>query len=283
MRHMLFVATWIALCSAHAPPGTNAQELENSIGLKMIEIPAGSFMMGGVGYPAREVAVANPFYIGIFEVTNAQWRLVMGDCPSHWKDDDRPVENVTWEDAVRFCVCLSGLREERRAGRVYRLPTDVEWEYACRAGSKTLYSFGDDDLDLTLYAWFGNNSGARPIDAEAVHANSYDGFRFESDKYFARLSVINCSTHSVGTKRPNAWGLYDTHGNVQEWCNGVATFDRKDKAEIMYHTRGGSWASPCVMCRSGLRGFAPSTDRRNTCGFRIAMNVLWVGESQPED
>jgi len=125
--------------------------------------------------PVHEVEITRPFYLGETEVTQAQWKKVMGSNPSHRKGDDLPVENVSWNDAVEFC---------RKAG--YRLPTEAEWEYACRTGSTTRFSFGDADGRLDEYAWYGGNSGGR--------------------------------THPVGQKKPNAWGFRDMHGNVWEWC-----------------------------------------------------------------
>ena len=127
------------------------------------------------------------FSIGVHEVTQSEYESVMGVNPSWFKGANNPVESVSWVDAVAFCVKLSSLPAEVAAGRVYRLPTEAEWEYACRAGTTTAYSFGDDEKDLEKYAWFGVNSGNL--------------------------------THEVGKKLPNGWGLYDMHGNLWEWCS----------------------------------------------------------------
>jgi formylglycine-generating enzyme required for sulfatase activity len=205
--------------------------------------------------------------LGAFEVTQAQYRQVMGTNPSHFQGDvvaerhpktnrvvkevdtsSYPVEEVSWEDAVEFCRKLSQLPEEKKAGRVYRLPTEAEWEYACRAGSKTAYSFGASSQSLGDYAWFDGNSGSQ--------------------------------THPVGEKKPNAWGLYDMHGNVWEWCSdwygdypkgavSDPTGPREGSARVF---RGGGWDFEAALCRSAFRsGFSPS-DRFSYYGFRVALS-----------
>jgi formylglycine-generating enzyme required for sulfatase activity len=149
-------------------------ESADSIGMEFKLIPAGAFMMGEPG-AEHEVTLTQPFKMGVHEVTQAQYEQVMGVNPSHSKGAGNPVEYVSWDDAVEFCRRLSELPAEKAAGKVYRLPTEAEWEYACRAGTTTKYSFGDDDSELRDYAWYWDNSGARD--------------------------------HPVGGKKPNAWGL----------------------------------------------------------------------------
>ncbi len=179
------------------------KEITNSIGLKLVLIPKGTFMMGSpeseerrVGNETQhEVTISKDYYLGVTEVTQGQYEKVMGTNPSYFqkqivrKSDTSmyPVEQVSWGDAVEFCKKLSDLPEEKRAGRVYRLPTEAEWEYACRAGGKTAYSFGASSNLLGDYAWFTENSSKQ--------------------------------TNPVGQKKPNAWGLCDIHGSVWEWCS----------------------------------------------------------------
>ena len=204
--------SWIAPSAARNPDieselaarNPHIQSETNSIGMKLVLIPAGEFLMGspeGEGYlvehPQHRVRITKAFYLGTCEVTQEQYERVMGSNPSCFckngsgKDQvsgqdtgSFPVEMVSWEDAVEFCRRLSELPGEKSAGRVYRLPTEAEWEYACRAGSSGRYGFGDQERGLGEHGWFSDNSHGK--------------------------------THPVGQKKPNAWGLYDVHGNVWE-------------------------------------------------------------------
>jgi formylglycine-generating enzyme required for sulfatase activity len=203
----------------------------------------------GVGNRPHQVTLTKPFYMGVCEVTNAQWRRVMGSIPSEWKDDDRPVEQVSWEDAVEFCRKLSAMREERNAGRMYRLPTEAEWEYACRAGTTTRYSFGDDKSQLGDYGWFDENSGWH--------------------------------THPVAQKKPNAWGLYDMHGNVFEWCSDwsganyvdiAATDPQGPPLASARVFRGGSWRRTAGNCQSAYRNGTGPSFPHDDLGFRLALS-----------
>lgn len=237
-------------CAAQVP----TEKLKNSIGVDFVKIPAGTFTMGDAAgesndYPHR-VTLTNPFYMGVHEVTNAQWKHVMGSVSvrSEWKDDDHPVERVSWEDAVEFCRKLSALPEERKAGRVYRLPTEAEWEYACRAGTTTKYSFGDDEELLGDYGWFKDNWGIK--------------------------------THPVGQKKPNAWGLYDMHGNAWEWCSDC--YGDYSDAEVINPQgpssgssrvyRGGCIHVSAGYCWSAVRLWNRPSSRFIGMGFRLALS-----------
>ncbi len=161
----------------------------NRLGIVLVPVPAGQFWLGSpaleTGHQEDEtrhlVQITKPFYFSAHEVTQKQYESVMGYNPTHSKDADKPVENVSWNEAVDFCDKLS-----EQEGHQYRLPTEAEWEYACRAGTTTAYSFGEDASRLDRYAWYSGNS--------------------------------DYTTHTGGEKLPNHWGLYDMHGNVWEWC-----------------------------------------------------------------
>ncbi|MEC8555072.1 MAG: formylglycine-generating enzyme family protein [Planctomycetota bacterium] len=227
-------------------------EVKNSIEMNLRVIPPGTFTMGPDNSdrgarekPAHQVTLSQPFMLGVYEVTQEQYERVMGVNPSEFKGPQNPVEKVSWEDAVEFCQKLSALPEERSAGRVYRLPTEAEWEYACRAGTTTDYSFGDDAVSLDKYAWYGKNSGRE--------------------------------THPVGQKQPNAWGLYDMHGNVFEWCadgygdypSDAVTDPTGAKSGSSRVLRGGSWGRAAEVCRSAYRYRLHPSYRFNFYGFRV--------------
>jgi formylglycine-generating enzyme required for sulfatase activity len=169
--------------------------LGNGVSLDLIRVPKGSFIMGSTTgdkdsgeRPSHRVNITRSFYLGKFEVTLAQWQAVMGKHPNYAGDNpsDIPVGFVTWEGANEFCKKLSQHPKERSAKHSYRLPTEAEWEYACRAGSTGKWCFGDDERRLRDYAWYAGNSDA--------------------------------GVHRVGQRKPNAWGFYDMHGNAWEWC-----------------------------------------------------------------
>ena len=236
-------------------------EITNSIGMKFVVIPAGTFSMGSANgdydeRPVHQVTISKPFYLSAYEVTNADGIAVKRFVSSKWKGDTLPIESVTWEEAEAFCSSLSALPAERAAGRVYRLPTEAEWEYACRAGTTTAYSFGDDESLLGDFAWFGANAGG--------------------------------STHPVGQKKPNGWGLYDMQGNVWEWCSdrygdyaAAAATDPQGPAQGSYRVlRGGSWDSSARRCRSADRGRSYPSNRIFDHGFRLALSPSGAGSPE---
>lgn len=181
----------------------------------------------GVILEMVSIPAHRPLWVGKYPVTQAQWKAVTGTNPSRFKGDNLPVESVSWDDAKEFCKKLSAM-----TGQEYRLPTEDEWEYACRAGSTGEYCFGEDASLLKDYAWYSANSGDE--------------------------------THPVGQKKPNAWGLYDMHGNVWEWCDGEST--RKG-------LRGGSWFSNGVNCRSAVRYYVRPVTRNGYRGFRVVIGA----------
>ena len=239
---------------------SDTPRMTSSIGVDFVKIPAGAFMMGDAAGESDEklhrVTLTRPFYMGVHEVTNAEWKQVMGSVPSYWKEDARPVVMVSWGDAVEFCQKLSALPEERKVGRVYRLPTEAEWEYACRAGTTTKYSFGDDESLLGDYGWSLKNSSEQ--------------------------------THPVGQKKPNAWGLYDMHGNVEEWCSdwlgdypdGEVTNPQGPSLGSSRISRGCCWSNSATVCRSAYRGRSHPAGRSSRQGFRLAVSPS--GAESPE-
>jgi len=216
--------------------------------MKLVLIPADRFMMGDEEKDQHEVTISKPFYMGVTEVIQAQYEAVMGTNPSIFKGATNPVEMVSWNDAAEFCKKLS-----EKTRQAVRLPAEAEWEYACRAGTATAFSFGDADSALGDYAWNGPNSGR--------------------------------TTHPVAQKKPNAWGLYDMHGNVWEWCADwygdypkVAVTDPQGSASGTERVlRGGAWYNAPVDCRSAYRGYDTPDDRDDRYGFRVVVSVSAPG------
>ena len=229
------------------------EEIANSIGMRLRLIPAGEFMMGAVPddreaesseKPQHRVEITKPFYLGVCEVTQEEWQRVMENRPSSFQGSTRPVESVSWEDAVAFCEVLSTTE-----GVTYRLPTEAEWEYACRSATTTRYYWGGDMDDD--FAWHDENSGGE--------------------------------THPTAQKQPNAWGMHDMSGNVWEWCGDWfdENYYRQSPAQdpegpaagMSRVVRGGSWYNYPKNLRSSSRfGFRP--DKGNYyIGFRVAREV----------
>jgi len=222
------------------------EDLGNGLKIEMVKIPAGSFAMGSPGSgnetPLHRVDVRE-FYMGKYAVTQAQYQEIAKSNPSHFKGADLPVEEVSWQDAKNFCQYLNIY-----TGKNYRLPSEAEWEYACRAGSRGLYCFGDEENLLEQYAWYSKNSGA--------------------------------TTHAVGQKKPNGYGLYDMHGNVWEWgedvwhenyngapSDGSAWVSGGDNRYRLL--RGGGWYDDANVCRAASRDWYDPDDGDYNVGFRL--------------
>jgi formylglycine-generating enzyme required for sulfatase activity len=238
----------IALSRSQAePPKELTLDLGGGVTMKLVLIRPGKFIMVGAGTHQHEVTLSKPFYMGVTEVTQAQYEAVMGTNPSNFKGAANPVDGISWNDATDFCKKIS-----EKTRQAVCLPTEAEWEYACRAGTESAFSFGDDPSALGDYAWWGGNS---------------DG-----------------TTHPVGQKKPNAWGLYDMHGNVWEWCADWygayptdPVTDPSGPATGRYRVlRGGSWTyvdPDCFGCAFRLYyDLAPSL-RNFNYGFRCARTL----------
>ena len=238
------------------------EAITNTIGMTLRKIPAGTFMMGSPeGEESRrdneqrhEVTITTPFYMQATEVTQGQWKTVMGTEP--WTEKGvKEVTNyaatwISWEEAVEFCKKLSQIEGDK-----YRLPTEAEWEYACRAGTETAWSFGDDNSKLNEYAWHGGIAGER----------------------FA---------HQVGLKKPNSFGLYDMHGNVWEWCQDYYAKDyynqspeidpKGPQAGERRVIRGGSWGElDQSRSRSACRNNESSSRPQDNVGFRVVLEPFF--------
>ncbi len=260
---------WGVSCRSADEPAADAaapQIVTTKSGMEMVLIPAGRFKMGSAGgredeSPVREIDI-DAFLMDRYEMTQANYAKLVPINGSHFKGPDRPVEMISWGDAAIYCNKRS--REEgldpcydedsgacNFAANGYRLPTEAEWEYACRAGTTAEYSFGPDNRRLSKYAWYAGNAQKR--------------------------------THPVGQKAPNPWGLYDMYGNVAEWCNDVyekgyskdgrTSNPRGPQDGPRRVLRGGAWNSPADDCRSASRvGESPGSQdacfARDAIGFR---------------
>ncbi len=249
-------------------PKELAIDLPGGVKIDFVLIPAGEFMMGSSDAqrqlaieqagadqwaveriltegPQHKVKITKPFYLGKYEVTQKQWQAVMGNNPASFKDPMNPVETVRWEDVQGFVAKLNATFEKK--GMMFGLPTEAQWEYACRAGTTTAYSFGDHAALLAQHGWSKGNSGG--------------------------------TSHPVGQGKPNAWGLYDMHGNVWEWCSDWYGTDYYAKSPPADPTgppagstrmiRGGSWSHPPKRSRSAFRHRHPGS--RPDMGLRLAL------------
>ncbi|NJM68087.1 MAG: formylglycine-generating enzyme family protein [Acaryochloris sp. RU_4_1] len=240
-----------------------AEDLGSGITLDMVAIPAGQFTMGSPASeperdsdesPQHQVSIP-AFYLGKYEITQAQWQAIMGSNPSGFQGANRPVEQVSWNEAIAFCQKLS-----QKTGREYRLPSEAEWEYACRAGTSTPFHFGP-----TLTPAIANYDGT------STYGSGPKG-------------QYRQQTIDVGSFPPNAFGLYDMHGNVWEWCqdtwhdnytgaptDGSAWVSENDNDPRIL--RGGSWLNDPRYCRCANRGRYDPGDRPTTLGFRVALSA----------
>lgn len=234
-----------------------AVEYTSFANIRFVKIEAGCFKMGRdtelkeaspVELPQHRVCLSKPFYLGETEITQEQWEKVMGNNPSKHKALYRPVDKVSWVDVQEFIKRLNA----KEGGNSFRLPTEAEWEYAARAGTTTLYSFGDKAKNLTDYAWFGDEG--------------YGG-----------------ASHEVAKKQPNPWGLYDMHGNVWEWVqdwydpdyyHNSPEQDPQGPASGQYRVyRGGSWVGKAANLRSSLRYSGLPVSRTGDIGFRLLKEI----------
>jgi formylglycine-generating enzyme required for sulfatase activity len=230
--------------------------ITNSLGMEMILLPSGGFVMGGDWdaeqadeneLPKHEVTFKTSFYMGKYAVTQSQWQTLMGGNPSEFSGADHPVETVSYDNVLVFIRCLN----EKEDTRTYRLPTEAEWEYAARAGSRYTYCFGTEIGRLKEFAWFQANSGG--------------------------------TTHSVGQLAPNDWGIYDMHGNVHEWCADWYGREFYAQSPLLHPAgpskgvarvlRGGDWGSDAWYCRCAIRSLSSPQRRSPRVGFRLVKDL----------
>ncbi|GBO53378.1 serine/threonine kinase [Pseudanabaena sp. lw0831] len=232
-------------------------DLGNGVHMEMVRIPSGRFSLGSptneIGRRDNESPISEvnipAFYMAKFVVTQEQWVAIMGSNPALFRENlQAPVENISWLEAQDFCRKLAA-----RSQHLYRLPSESEWEYACRAGTNTAYHFGDGPTELVDYAWFADNANKR--------------------------------SHPVGQKVPNPWGLYEMHGGVWEWCEDVwhdnfngAPADGSAWVSDGYTSRrvrkGGSWSNEAKLCRAASREWHWQSDRYNDIGFRVVISAM---------
>lgn len=274
----MLLSSW-ELSAEEQLKGTRAGEVrdDNGLKLKLAWCPPGKFLMG---IPATEknrrnsedpvpVTLTQGFWLGVYEVTQEQYQQVMGTNPSEFSEEgslaervdsletgDFPVENVSWLDATDFVQSFTA--RERTAGRLpetweYTLPTEAQWEYACRAGTESPFSFGES------------------LNGDKANCNGRHPYKVDLPGPF-----LNRTT-AVGSYGKNPWGLYDMHGNVEEWCldayqkklpGGADPWVTRHAGRVL---RGGAWSSAAASCRSGMRSPAPMNDSTWASGFRVAL------------
>lgn len=254
-------------------------EVVNTIGMRLALIPPGRFVMGSPpDEPGRKknemahlVEITRPFYMSVFPVTQGQYRMVMETSPGYFREgglgdaslaemnaDLHPVEMVVWSEAEAFCQRLTKKESTYVLQLTYRLPTEAEWEYACRAGTYSRFHSGDDESALRRAGWYA--------------VNTEEG------------------TTAVGLLEPNAWGLYDMHGNVYEWCaDRFRTFTPEDVTDpfgrdtTSHCIRGGYWGRPWLSCRSAFRDSYSRGARASIAGFRVVRDLDGVRGRRREE
>ena len=241
---------------------TDAEENKNwtleELNLEMVYCPTGSFRMGSPRkkeeYPPHQVTITKPFYIGKFPVTQKQYLSITGSNPSYHKGENNPVEEVSWDDAKEFCEIINEkYKSELPNGYKFALPSEAQWEYACRAGTTT---------DLYNGNIMSGKGRSQILDEVAFYSEN-----------------SNHTTHPVGQKEPNNWGIFDMHGNVHEWCEDAFDYypnhdvtDPKGPESGSYHLlRGGSYLSEPIFCRSAARYYNYHDDKQKFMGFRLAL------------
>jgi len=244
------------------------EDLGKGISLDMLIIPAGIFQMGSPRHlgnndeQPQHLVTVRSFMIGKFLTTQAQWKVIMGNLPPcRFKGDDLPVERASWKDAQKFCKRLSKKTSGAvlRTGRNYQLPSETQWEYACRAGTNTPFGFGET------------------ITTDMANFNGEHIFLHEPRGPYRHV------TTEGGTFPPNAFGLYDIHGNLWEWCadNWLDDYTSSPRDGSFYENkdsryrvaRGGSWHEPPELCRSAARIKFLQSDADETIGFRVVCEV----------
>ena len=255
------------------PAAKPLPESVNSLGMKFLACPPGTFLMGSPEAdidasnnekPPISIVIAKEFQLGKYEVTQAEWKRVMATEPWQGKEfvqtgDALAASYISWNDAIAFCKKLTDL--ERTSGALktpeqYRLPSEAEWEYACRASSKTRFSFGDEARELKTFGWFGGTNRGGEVFKEQY-------------------------PHAVGKKRENLWGFADMHGNVREWCEDVYQNKLSAKREpsaaansALRVLRGGGWSDDALLCRSASRDWSSQASPAKSSGFRVVRELF---------
>ncbi len=255
-------ATLGACCCLTQTVSTEKLKLSSSFDIDFAHIKAGKFIIGSPRIERgrdkdeiqKELTIDSDFYMAKYELTQAQYSYIMDENPSHFQGKNRPVENVTWDSAMLFCEKLNALTEGMRPeGYVYTLPSEAQWEYACRAGSTTPFYFGDSLSDSQA---------------------NFDG----NYPYKAPKGKFLEQTVDVGSYPANAWGLYDMHGNVWEWTIGWYMQNYKGEPtvavaeeNIAHVARGGGWECYALNCRSAFRRVLPVEGKTSEIGFRLVL------------